>query len=117
MDRTITVSFPGKLVVAAESGSFTIRTDQPEKSGGDNTAPSPSDLFIASVATCAGSTMSLKMAYDWNKETKRYGTFSIELKLPEGFPDKDRQAIIRAMDQCVVKRHIIDPPEFEVTAV
>lgn len=131
MEKTINVSFPGNLVVEAESGAFTIRTDQPVKSGGDNSAPSPSDLFLVSIATCAGffalrfcqerkidtSTMSLNMGYDWNKETKRYGTFSIELKLPEGFPDKYRKAIVRAMDQCAVKRHIIDPPDFAVTTV
>jgi putative redox protein len=129
MDRTINVSFPGNLVVEAVSGAFTIRTDQPLKHGGDGSAPSPSDLFLVSIATCAGffalrfcqqrnidtSTMSLTMGYDYNKETKRYGTFSIELKLPEGFPDKYRKAVIRAMDQCAVKRHIIDPPEFAVT--
>lgn len=131
MGDVITVSFPEKKVVESVTGGFTIRTDQPEDSGGDNSAPSPSDLFTTSIAACAGyfalrfcqernidtSDMGLKMGYDWNGETKRYGKFSIELKLPEGFPDKYRKAIIRAMDQCVVKQHIIDPPEFEVTAV
>jgi ribosomal protein S12 methylthiotransferase accessory factor len=131
MDTRLNVSFPGNLVVETKNGAFTIRTDQPEESGGNNSAPSPSDLFTTSIAACAGyfalrfcrerhietSDMSLNMSYDWNDATKRYGTFSIELKLPEGFPDKYRKAIIKAMDLCVVKQHIIDPPEFKVTAV
>lgn len=131
MEEKINVSFPGNLVVESKIGDFTIRTDQPAESGGDNSAPSPSELFTASIATCAGffalrfcrernidtSDMSLRMGYDWNAETKRYGTFSIELKLPEGFPDKYRKAIVRAMDQCVVKQHILEAPAFEVTAV
>lgn len=131
MEETIKVSFPGNLVLESVIGDFTVRTDQPEASGGGGSAPSPSDLFTISIAACAGhfalkfcrardidtSDMSLRMGYDWDNESKRYGKFLIELKLPEGFPDKYRKAIIKAMDQCVVKQHIIEPPEFEVTAV
>lgn len=131
MHAQITVSFPENLVVEAEKGDFTIRTDQPEKSGGDNSAPSPSELFIASIATCAGyfalkfcrsrdidtAGMSLRMGYYWDKDLKRYTKFSIELKLPDGFPEKYRKAIVRAMDQCAVKKSIVDPPEFEVFVI
>ena len=39
----------------------------------------------------------------------------VELILPEGFPEKYRGAIVKAMDQCVVKQHILNPPEFEIT--
>ena len=42
---------------------------------------------------------------------------SIDLKVPEGFPPKYRKAIIKAMDQCVVKKHILEPPEFEMSVL
>ena len=48
------VSFPGGLKVDAEYKGFTVKTDQPEGEGGENTAPSPFDLFFCSVGTCAG---------------------------------------------------------------
>ena len=54
MEEKINVSFPGNLVIESVKGDFTIRTDQPEESGGDNSAPSPSDLFTVSIAACAG---------------------------------------------------------------
>ena len=38
----------------------------------------------------------------------------VEICLPEAFPDKYRQAIVRAVEQCTVKRHILHPPIFEV---
>jgi ribosomal protein S12 methylthiotransferase accessory factor len=38
----------------------------------------------------------------------------IAIELPAGFPEKYRQAIIRAIDQCSVKRAMLDPPEFDV---
>lgn len=125
----INVSFPGNLKVEANIGEFVIPTDQPEKSGGDNSAPSPFVLFASSIATCAGffamkfcrtreldtTGMQLSLKYEWDKEQKRYPKMEIDLTLPEGFPEKYRGAIIKAMDQCVVKQHILNPPEFEIT--
>jgi ribosomal protein S12 methylthiotransferase accessory factor len=128
MATEINVTFPGNLRVEANIGEFVIPTDQPVKSGGDNSAPSPFVLFASSIATCAGyfavkfcrtrdldtTGMKLSLKYDWDAEQKRYPKMSIELTLPEGFPEKYHSAILRAMDQCVVKQHILNPPEFEI---
>lgn len=129
MVKEIEVTFPGNLQVEADIRGFKVKTDQPEKSGGDNSAPSPFELFTTSIATCAGyyalkfcnarkietTGMHLRLVYDWDDELKRYPKMSIELKLPENFPDKYRNAIIKAMDQCAVKKHVLEPPEFEMT--
>lgn len=129
MTIEIDVSFPGKLKVDAKIDDFVISTDQPEKAGGDNSAPQPFALFAASIATCAGyfalkfcqsrelSTegMGLTMQYAWDKESKRFPKMDIELTLPAEFPEKYQKAILRAMDQCVVKKHIMEPPDFEIT--
>ena len=125
----IEVSFPKNVAVEANIRGFVLTTDQPEKSGGDNSGPTPFELFTSSIATCAGffavkfcrsrnidtTGMSLKMSYDWDKELKRYPKMVIDLTLPEGFPGKYRGAIIKAMDLCVVKKHILEPPEFEIS--
>lgn len=127
----IEVRFPGNLQVEAKIGDFVIATDQPEKSGGDGSAPSPFVLFASSIATCAGyfalkfcrareidtTGMKVKMNYDWDKEQKRYPKMTLELTLPEGFPEKYRSAILRAVDQCVVKQHILNPPEFDISLI
>lgn len=129
MTTEITVSFPGNLKVEASVGDFVIPTDQPEKAGGDGSAPSPFVLFASSIATCAGyfavkfcrtreldtTGMKLSLRYAWDKEQKRYPKMAIELTLPPTFPEKYRSAILRAMDQCVVKEHILNPPEFEIS--
>lgn len=49
-------------------------------------------------------------------ETRRIATIRIDVRLPEGFPDKYIPAVRRAVDQCAVKRHILEPPEFVVEA-
>ena len=48
------IRFPGGLEVEAVHEGFTILTDQPVAQGGAGAAPSPFDLFLASIGTCAG---------------------------------------------------------------
>ena len=46
----------------------------------------------------------------------RGGLVATILKLPEGFPDKYKAAVVNAMNLCTVKKHLHQPPEFAVTA-
>jgi ribosomal protein S12 methylthiotransferase accessory factor len=125
---TMTVSFPGGKRVDAHYGGFTIRTDQSPKGGGEGSAPPPFDLFLASIATCAGiyvkgycdtrgiptADLGLEMHIERDHEHHRIGKLVLEIKLPEGFPEKHKDAVIRAADLCAVKKHILEPPAFEV---
>ena len=130
MDREMKISFPGGLRVDAEYKGFVIKTDQPVYSGGDGSAPSPFDLFLASIAACAGyyvlafcnkreiptEKAAVVMKTRRNSETKRIEKISIEIQLPPEFPEKYKKAVIKAVDSCSVKAHILNPPVFEVEA-
>ena len=123
---TIPVQFAGGKRINAQVGDFLIETDQPAKYGGEAGAPAPFDLFLASLATCAGifawnfcemrqlSTkgLALEMVCADDAQKKRIGAISFRLTLPEGFPDKYRPGIVRAMEQCAVKRHMQESPGF-----
>jgi ribosomal protein S12 methylthiotransferase accessory factor len=125
------ITFPGGVRVNAQYGGFDIATDQPEKNGGENSAPAPFDLFLVSLGTCAGfyalrfcqqrelttDGMRLSLTTQRNPETKRLDRIEITLNLPDGFPEKYRGAIIRATDQCAVKKVLVDPPEIELVTV
>ncbi len=129
-DRDIRVTFPGGLKVDAESKGFVIKTDQPIYQGGEETAPAPFDLFLASIAACAGyyvlafcrergiltDKTAVVMRTEKNAETKMIDKISIELQLPPEFPEKYRNAVIRAVDHCTVKAHILKPPAFSIEA-
>lgn len=122
--------FPGGVVVEAVEKGFTIRTDQPVTCGGAGSAPSPFDLFLASIGTCAGfyalrfcqqrglatEGLALNLSAERDSDGKRVRRVLLEIDLPDGFPEKYREAILRAVDQCAVKRHILEPPAFEVVA-
>ena len=127
----IDVTFPGQKRVGARVGSFMIDTDQPSSQGGANTAPAPYDLFLASVATCAGiyalgfcqarqlDTQGLGISVDAviDPHFKIATQFDIALTLPIGFPEKYRTAIVRAVEQCKVQQTISAQPRFEVSIV
>ena len=122
------ITFPGGVQVNAQFNGFEIATDQPERNGGRNSAPSPSDFFLASLGTCAGffalrfcqqrhlSTdgLRLQLTTERNPETKRLDRVEITMQLPKDFPEKYRNAIVRATDQCAVKKALLDPPEIEL---
>lgn len=124
------ISFPGGKKVDASYKGFTIRTDQPEAEGGENSAPSPFDLFLSSIGTCAGfyvldfcrernipyQDIELTLTTERNQEKGLIGKIMIELKLPSNFPGKYREAVIRAASLCTVKKHMADPPEFNIFA-
>jgi len=126
MKNIVEVSFPGGQRIDALIEGKLIRTDQPKESGGEGIDPEPFNLFLTSIATCAGiyalrfcqsrdlSTegMALNMVCEKNEHTKRYEKMSLKLSLPKGFPEKYKRPILRSMDQCSVKKHIINPPEF-----
>ena len=123
------ISFPGGKKVDAHFKGFTIKTDQSEKDGGGSSAPTPTFLFFASLGTCAGiyalnfcekrkiDTEKLKLVLDFERNQKTHMVEKIRMKLtlPPDFPEKYIPAIVKAMDLCYVKKHLHDPPEFEMT--
>lgn len=129
MDMKIT--FPGGLAVDAAFKNFIVTTDQGVDHGGGGTAPEPFDLFLASLCTCAGlfalrfcqqrriatQGLGLTLTTEKDPELNRLALVRLEIELPDGFPEKYREALVRAVDQCTVKRHILAPPRFEVMTV
>ena len=123
----IEVVFPGNKKVDARIREFTVKTDQPVQSGGDNTAPSPYDLFLASIGTCAGifvkgfclqrniSTDGIRLIEEVIPG-QEHGTLSkvrIDVQVPPDFPEKYKEALIATVNLCSVKKTMQKPPQFE----
>lgn len=127
--KDITVNFPGGKRVDAHYDGRTVQTDQSVKNGGENSAPEPFDLFFVSMATCVGiyvlefctardldtEGLDARLYSEFDPDEKRYPNISIDITLPQGFPEKYRKAIWRTANLCTVKKHILTPPEFAIT--
>ena len=125
----IRLSFPGGKRVEATMGGHHIVTDQTLAHGGDDSAPEPFELFLASLATCAGlyvvafcqtrgiSTEGLELV---QRHVLNDGGLltdvSMEIHLPREFPEKYRAAVVRAAEGCKVRRTLANPPNVTVKA-
>lgn len=124
------ITFPGGKKVNALYKGFIIATDQSKSNGGEASAPAPIDLFLASIGTCAGvyvirffekreiSTNGLKMFLETEKdpETGMIKRIKIEIKLPQDFPEKYKDAVVNTARLCTITKHLENPPVVEVSA-
>ncbi len=120
MSMDFKVVFPGGKRVDAEIGGFTIKTDQGVRSGGEGSEPEPFTLFLASMGTCAGifvlsfcqhrgldtEGISLTVSPEVDPEKRMIGKIKISIIVPDAFPQKYHNALIRSAEQCAVAKHI-----------
>jgi ribosomal protein S12 methylthiotransferase accessory factor len=123
------IDFPGGARVDAHFGQYTIRTDQPTTGGGDGSAPTPFAVFLSSMGTCAGIYVlgfckKRGLSTDGIRIVQRVipdpfnrgmvGTVQFEIQVPPEFPEKYYSALVRSAEQCAVKKHLEQPPKFEI---
>jgi ribosomal protein S12 methylthiotransferase accessory factor len=125
----LVIDFPGGARVDAHFGRHTVRTDQLPAAGGEDSAPAPFLLFLASIGTCAGiyvlsfcrqrglptDGIRVVQRMEMNPATRMIGTIYLDIRVPSSFPEKYRDALIRAAEQCAVKKHLENPPQFSVS--
>jgi putative redox protein len=124
----MTIDFPGGAKVDAHFGGFTVHTDQPVADGGENSAPSPFDTFLAAIGTCAGiyvlgfckqrglSSEGIRIVerIEWDPVSGMATKIDLEIQAPSSFPEKYLPSLIRSAELCAVKKHIQNPPKFDV---
>ena len=121
----IVVDFPGGSRVDAHFGKFTVPTDQPPTAS----APTPFDLFLSSIGTCAGIYVlgfcqkrglpadGIRIVQRTHADplTGLIDQIDIDILVPPTFPEKYRDSLIRSAELCKVKKHLEKPPKFKVT--
>jgi len=130
----------GDIHVRHEGGDrfrITIRgheltVDQPTTDGGEDTAPTPTELFVASLAGCVGFYAGrylrrhrlpeggLAVDCSWGfaeGRPARVGHVDVRLQLPEGFPEDKRKALQAVVEHCTVHNSLREAPEVEISLV
>lgn len=122
------VTFDGGKVITAHLNGHKIVTDQPINGGGTNIAPSPFELFLASIGTCAGiyvkgfcdqrgipaDNIKIIQSMEYDRATGLPSDIKIDIQLPADFPEMYKDAVIKVADLCKVKKTIANPPKFNV---
>jgi putative redox protein len=128
METKFNITFTGNKKVDAHFRGFTVHSDQPVADGGDNTAPSPLEIFLASIGMCAGfyiisfcqsrsiptENISMTQTVVRNDKTHMVEKVMIDVNLPPNFPEKYKAAVVKSAQSCSVKKFLDAPPEIQI---
>jgi len=106
-----------------------VLVDQPVEAGGDDTAPTPTELFVASLASCvafyAGRYLTrhgcdrtgLAVSASFDLATDRPARVSavrISVKVPTDLPPERWPALAAVVRHCTVHNTLHTPPEVSI---
>ena len=115
-----------RLAVAVRD--HVVYVDQPVEDGGADTAPTPVELFVASLAACVAHyarwylrrhdlpTEGLHVAASWETATRPARVSSVELSVtvPEGIADDRRERMLAVISHCTVHNSITHTPDIRL---
>lgn len=124
----IRVALRGQKKVSGHFDGFEVMTDQPISAGGEGSAPSPFDLFLASIATCAGffaqsycqtrqlpsDGIAIVQTMVRDPQTRLVTQIVLRVTVPSSFPSEHHDGLIAAINACSVKKHLLHPPNISV---
>lgn len=125
-DRTVRSRWDGGLRAVVQAGGFELTADEPEHVGGTDQGPQPTDLLLASVASC----FTLAMAYSAAKrdvtlegldvdvtgryDGPRFCRLRIEVRAQQPAGAELARLVSTAERVCYVTNTLRRPPEIEI---
>lgn len=127
----VEVDFPDNESVKACCKGMVVRIGLPPDLGGDPEAIGPFDLVLSALALCTGHHVrtflqqrdlptegaGVTVRGERGAESHLLETVCLEIRVPEEFPAKYEDAIIRAAGQCLIKTQLGRAPEYETAVV
>jgi putative redox protein len=127
-DRVAIITGAGGLRFNTEIRGHTVVTDQPERGGGTDTAPTPLDLLPVALGSCiilyahqfcaarkiSDEGLRVEVRWETANAPKRISRFDVRVILPDGLPDEYRAAIERAVLACPVHNTLAHAPELNI---
>ena len=105
----------------------TLLSDQPVEDGGEDTAPTPTELFVAGLAGCVAyyaerflrrhglgtDGLSVSCAYGWAENPHRIGELDVTVDAPS-LTEGKREAFGRVIEHCTLHSTLRQPPEVHI---
>jgi len=123
--RSVSARWTGGLRAEVDAGGFAVVADEPESVGGTGTGPQPTELLLASIASC----FTIAMAYTAAKRNiavdglavdvtgrydgPRFDAFRIEVRAAAPVGEQLEKLVEVAKRVCYVTRTLAEPPEIE----
>lgn len=113
--------------MATTARSFTIRSDEPPEVRGDDTGPTPTELLLASLASCLGMAVvhvgakrgiqlpDLSVTVTGTYKGPRFER--IRVRASSSYPQEELAELLeRAVHYCYVSNTLLNPPAVEFVA-
>jgi uncharacterized OsmC-like protein len=108
-----------------------VTVDQPVGMGGQDTAPTPTELFIGSLAACVAfyarrylarhglptEGLAVEAAYEMATRPSRVSSVRLDLQLPAGVPESRREALLAVASHCTVHNTLTAEPDVAIHLV
>ena len=125
---TVSARWLGAYRCDVSSGDFTIPVDEPEKYGGTNQGPQPTELLLAALSSCftlavahAAGKRGIELSHLGVEVTGTYdgpGFSALEILVDVGCDDAVKDRLLEAAARvCYVSNTIRNSPEMSVRAV
>lgn len=106
-----------------------LRVDQPLEDGGRDDAPTPTELFVSSLAACVAfyvrrflsrhelpvEGLVVDARYAMTRNPNRVGAIRLDVHLDETVPEDRRAALLAVARHCTVHNTLDQPPEIEIS--
>jgi putative redox protein len=106
-----------------------ITVDQPVDAGGEDTAPTPTELFVAGLASCVAfyarrflerhdidpAGLDVTAGYAIGGRPARVTELALRITPPAALPPERRDAFLAVASHCTVHNTLADPPEVRIT--
>ena len=124
--RRVSARWDGGLRAVVDAGRFQLIIDEPESSGGTDRGPQPTDLLLASVASCFALAMAhaarksgtelpdLQVVATGTYDGPRFSAVAISLSSTAARPALE-QLIPQAQRVCYVTNTLDQPPEITIS--
>jgi putative redox protein len=117
---TITTYYKGDMLFESKLGTHSLLIDVPPGMGGKDRAPTPPEIFIASLGSCVGAfvasyctrsgidahDMTVDVTFDKADDPTRLVNLRVTINLPHGECAAREQAILRVAEHCPVHETI-----------
>ena len=118
---TVSVSHLGGDTFEIEVRGHRIRVDQPEAMGGDDTAPTPTELFVASRYLARHDLpvegLRVETTYVMGSAPSRVSSFDVRVHLPAGVPESRHKPLLAMISRCTVHSTLTHQPEVTIALV
>jgi len=106
-----------------------VRVDQPVQDRGEDTAPTPTELFIASLASCVAfyarrylarhdlptEGLAVETTFAMGSKPARVAGIDVRLIVPDGVPAERLDALLAVASHCTVHNTLESEPEVSIT--